>query len=179
MANSEVLLWENPDMLDNPWYGNPRRRRRRSRRNPGALAMPKGVQDLTQGVGAQEILGGGLGLVGAAAIPRMVIAPGKADSGEALTMQEKLMRVGIGVLATLGVGFVAQNVAGKGAAKAAVIGGLAGVAVTAVNTFTPMKLGTPGNQGAIGGRVSMSPVARTVSRGVGTQTPGFETMKLY
>jgi len=170
----EVLLWENPGMLGNPW-GNPRKRRRARRRNPSrALAMPTGLTDLTQGVGVEEILGGGLGLVGAAATPRMIVAPDVEM--ESLTTNQKLMRVGVGVITTFAVGFVANTVAGKRAAKAAVIGGLAGTAITVINTFTTMKLGA--GAGSVRTRDLKSFGSRTSGR-VSTQTPGFEDIKLY
>jgi len=177
MPSEEVLLWENPSMLDaplyNPWYGQSRRHSaaakkgwRSRRRNPaGALALPAGVRQWTQGVGVEEIMGGGLGLVSASALPAWIVP-------DVATIGQKWMRVLMGAISTFGVGFVVNAVAGTKAAKASVIGGLAGTAITAINTLTPFRLGKDtGSAVRSVTRMSRSPIR--------TQTPGFEDIKLY
>ena len=170
--NDEILLWDNP--MD---YGfsNPRRRRRKARRrNPAtALALPKGMQNLMMGVGVEDVIGGGAGLLAATALPGMILP------AEPVTFAQKATRVGVGVLSAIAAGYVADAVAGKRAAKAAVIGGLGGTAILAVNSLTPIKLGSAPVRGALTAG-NYAPVRNLVSRrGVSTQTPGFEDLKLF
>jgi len=130
MPGEEILLWDNP-------YGR-RKRRRHMARNPLSALMPK---SLLQGVDVMDIVGGAAGLATAAALPKYFI-----PDAQATTTSKKLQRVAIAVLGAVAVGFVVATW-DKRAAKGAVIGGLAGTAITAVNTFTSVKIGaTPGQE---------------------------------
>ena len=121
------------------------------------------------GVGVEEILGGGAGLVLASALPGWVIKT------EAVTMTQKFTRIAVGALGAVAAGYVVDAVAGKRAAKAAIIGGLGGVAITTVNTLAP---GTLGSGPAPTQRALTSGIP--ISRGrVATKAPGFETIRLY
>jgi hypothetical protein len=124
-------------------YENPRKRRHSRRKNPmKALAMPKSLSGWTQGVDMKDI---GAGLAGLAAATML---PGFLIKTTPVTTTQKLTKVGVSILSALGAGFVVQKTLGSQAAKAAVIGGLAGSAAQVLATFTGVKIGNPlGNTG--------------------------------
>jgi len=168
----DVLLWENPGMLDSYAFENPPKKRRKARRNPSALALPKSVEGLMMGVGMEEIVGGGAGLLASTALPRMVIPT------EPVTTLQKATRVAASVAATIAAGFVANAIAGRKAARAAIIGGLGGTALTAINTLTPLTLGGAPGQSVRRVLATGNPISGNGSR-VGTKQPGFEGIRLY
>ena len=135
---TDILLESNP--WGNPWYGQPRRHAKAARkgqrgrtRNPvTALGRTFGLQNAAQGVGGEEVLGAVGGFAATSLIPPMIIK----DAG---TQGGKLMRIGAGVLVTVLVGMAAKSVSPK-AARAAIVGGFAGVAIQAIQAFTPLKV---------------------------------------
>ena len=127
MARRNILLYENPDYLGM----NPRRRRRRHR-NPG-LALPR-IGGYLHGVDAQDVVAAGAGFFVSGWLPGQVVKP--AVVGGTLTQNQKIFRILLAAVGALGAGFVAKNLS-PSAAKAAVLGGLTGAALSAVNAFRP------------------------------------------
>ena len=124
----------NPGMF----AANPRRKRRRARRNP--VAALGTMQEWTQGLGWQDAAAATAGLAAASILPSTLIKPG-AD-GQLSTIQ-KLLRVVIGIGAAVGVGSVGKSMFTARAGQAAVAGGLAGTAIQALSSFTNLKLAGP------------------------------------
>lgn len=89
----------------------------------------------TQGVGVMDAVAAAAGLAAATLIPPMII---KAST----TTTEKLERVGISIASAIVVGIAAKSVFknNQSAAKAAVIGGLAGAAAQVLNMFAGVKI---------------------------------------
>ncbi len=121
----DILLYENP-------YGNPRRKRRKSR-NPsaGAMALPKPIRRFLP-VSVQEIVAGAGGLLAATMIPAAVY-PAPA------TNMQKLAKIGVALASAIGASMLAGTLAG-GARKAALIGGVSGTALVSVGMFTKWQL---------------------------------------
>jgi hypothetical protein len=94
------------------------------------------VKKWTQGVGVEEMIAGVAGLAGAAMLPKYVIPV--AD-----TTMRKLAKAGTAVASTVLIGMAAKSVS-MSAAKAAVIGGLAGVGAQLIGSFTPYSIGNVG-----------------------------------
>ena len=101
------------------------------------------VRQLSQGVGAEEIAGavGGLALVS--------MLPSRIVKGTDQTA--KLMRLAVAIGLAFGAGFGAKQFLSKGAAQAAVLGGLAGAAAQALQVFANVKI-TGGPQALTVGR---------------------------
>lgn len=101
------------------------------RSNPGTLGD---IGQLTQGVTMEDTIAAVGGLALAGMLPSMIITGN--------TTQQIWMKLGVGFAASLGAGYIAHQVLGKRtAAKAAVLGGLAGTTVTAINNLTTFKIG--------------------------------------
>ena len=142
----DILMEENP--YGNPWYGQPRRhkwaaekgwrqRRRRSHRNPignPVRGLTTQVQNLTQGIGAPEIIAAAGGLAAALTLPKMF-------NMQSATGTQKFMRLLVAALGAVGVGFAARQFLSQKAGQAAIAGGLAGVALVALNQFAGQKFG--------------------------------------
>ena len=92
----------------------------------------------TQGVGLMEAAGAVAGLAGAAYIPGLVVKDTTTTTG-------KLLKVAAALGSTIVVGMALKRTA-PAAAKAAVIGGMAGTVVQALGVFTSIKI--PGFAGS-------------------------------
>jgi len=133
----DVLLESNP--WGNPWYGQSRRHslaarrgHRRSRNPVASIARGFGLQNVTQGVGAEEVLGAVGGFSASLLVPPMLIKNPSDMTG-------KLLRVGGGIAVALLAGMAVKTFSPK-AARGVIIGGLAGTAATAIQAFTPLKV---------------------------------------
>ena len=118
---------------ENPWYNPRRRRARRSRsrsRNPLAGILPTGR--LMQGVGGEEVLGAVAGFGMTSLVPPMIVREGE-------TMGGKIMRLVAGLATTVIAGMALKSLSPR-AGRAAVVGGLAGVSIQAIQGFTPLKI---------------------------------------
>jgi len=143
-----VDQWGNPVVISvNPG--------RKKRRNP-MVGIPK-LGKLTGGVGVMEIIGGAAGLAGSSMLPNVFIKTVPVTNGE------KAIKVGVSVLSTLAVGYLFSKVGrDQRAGRAAIIGGLAGVAINVVNIVRP---GTVSAAKQISGPVRRLGEAATVSPG--------------
>ena len=123
---------------------NPYRRRIRRRRNPakaGAIALPGTVREWTQGVDLMDAGCAVGGLAASTMLPGLLIKP-SAGATELTTMQ-KVLKLAASLGAALGAGALGKAMVSPKAGKAAVIGGVAGVAVTGLGLFTGIKIGSP------------------------------------
>jgi len=132
---------------------------RKRRRNP--MAMIPSVTKLTGGIGAKEIIGGAAGLAGSSMIPNAMIKTA------AVTTTDKAIKIGLSVLSTLAVGYIFGKWDQR-AGRAAIVGGLSGVAITVVNTLRPGTI----SGGAGGQRQLMAPVQRRLGESM-TVGPAF------
>ena len=151
MPMDELLL------MENPWYGNPRSKRRGRRRSNPAMSIAKVQSQWLQGVDMVDAAAAAGGLALSAYLPGAVIK-------ESTTMTNKFLRLIVGIGAAVGAGFVARNIS-SGAGKAAIIGGIAGTVVQAMTMFTGAKIGTPQLQAGGVGRYP-APVTESPFRGV-------------
>ena len=142
-------------LLENPY----RHRRHHARRNPVSSSVSK----LTQGVDIQEIGAAVAGVAVASLLPGYIIKT------TAPTTQQKLLKLGVALGAAVAVGYLAKRFMGPSAGKAAVIGGLAGTAAQAINSFTTLKIAGPA--APFISRVSSPPVNRNIGR---TYEPEFQ-----
>ena len=93
------------------------------------VGIPK-IGKLTGGVGIKEIVGGAAGLAGSSMLPNVFIKTVPVTNGE------KAIKIGVSILSTLAVGYIFSKYDPR-AGRAAIIGGLAGVAVNVVNIVRP------------------------------------------
>lgn len=123
------MLYENPYE-----FYNPKRKKRHAKRNPtlNPLAMTRARQWF-QGIELIEVAAGLGGLAAATMIPGVIVPT--AD-----TTWKKIAKVGLGAGCAAGAGLVAKSF-GRDAAKAAVIGGLAGTCVQALGAFAGISIG--------------------------------------
>lgn len=133
---------------------NPRRRRRKSRRNPmaKALELPRTVREWTQGVDVMDAGAAVGGLAAATMIPGIIVK-------DPVTIWQKLWKLGVSLGAAFGAGAIGRAVISPSAGKAAVIGGVAGTAATAIGMFTGFTIGQPKKLGTrrIGETTLVSP----------------------
>ena len=142
---AELMLLENPSF---DYLGNVNPRRRHRRRNPMARGLSAiGIKSSwTQGVSIMDAAAAVAGLAGAAYIPSLVVKDTTTTTG-------KLLKVIAALGSTIVVGMALKRVA-PGAARAAVIGGLAGTTVQALSLFTGIKVpGFGGNLLGSGGYI--------------------------
>ncbi len=153
-------------LLENPWYGQPRRHSRaakkgvrRSMRNP--IAALGTTREWTQGVDLMDATMAVAGLAGATMIPGMIVK-------DTSTTGKKFLKLAVSLISAVGVGALAKSMVGSAAGKAAVIGGLAGTASQALGMFTSVKIGNPiGTSHRIGVTEATSPTDRNI-----LETPG-------
>jgi len=106
------------------------------------------IKKLTLGVDAMDIVGAGAGLAASTILPTYIVKDTSTTSG-------KLMALGASAAMAIVAGFVAKSVGKQsGLAKAAVLGGMAGTAITAVRMFAPTLLPNPIS---MGGRMLTAP----------------------
>ena len=122
-------------------------------RNPAAGVATQ-VQRWTMGVDLMDVLAAGLGLVLATSIPNQFIKPTGAAS---LTTGQKWSKVLIAGVSAVAAGFAVNAMGQRKAAKAAIIGGLAGTGVQALQLFTNWKVAGPAalNPGSFSPRAAM------------------------
>ena len=116
----------------NPYDFNPRRRRR-ARMNPAKSATAT-IKGWTQGADLQDAALAIAGLAASSMIPPMIIK-------DATTTGNKLAKLGVSLVAAVGAGYLAQRFVGREAGKAAIIGGLAGSGILAIQMVTGYKIG--------------------------------------
>jgi len=123
----------------NPWFGNPRKRRksRKRRKNPVAkVTNPKvmgaTMKEWTQGVDLMDMVAGAGGLVAASMLPAALI---KTD-----TTGMKVLKIALALGAAVGAGSLARSMISASAGKSAVIGGLAGTGLQILATTTGVQL---------------------------------------
>ena len=124
----------------NPWFGNPRKRRksRKRRRNPVAKvtnpkAMAGTMKEWTQGADIMDMVAGVGGLAAATMLPGALI---KTE-----TTGMKVLKVALAVGAAVGAGSLARSMISASAGKAAVIGGLAGAGAQILAATTGFQIG--------------------------------------
>lgn len=118
-------------LVENPYWGNPRKRRTKMRKNPvGAVA-----KDWFRGVSPMEVGAAAGGLAMSTMLPGMIIR----DTG---TTGQKLLKLLVSAASAAAAGFIFQNVDAK-AGKMAVAGGLAGTLVQGIGMFTDIQIGGP------------------------------------
>lgn len=100
------------------------------------MSNPLAISKLTGGVDAQDILGAVIGIFGASMLPGYIIKTTETTS-------QKLLKLLVAAGVTVGLGYVAKK-AMPSAAKAVVIGGLAGTATQAIGMFTSFNIGRAG-----------------------------------
>lgn len=162
----EYLIEENP--YDFGWY-NPRRRRRKSRRNPimaaNPIKMPKAIAAYTQNVTMNQIVAAGGGMWLGAYVPgRFMPAP--------VTMTDKLIRFGYGMGTAVVAGIAGKAVGGTTVAQAAVLGTLGGVFLDSLkmaNLIT--KRGVSRNPRQLGTSTVVSPAMTREQETVSLITP--------
>ncbi|MFA5416765.1 MAG: hypothetical protein WC295_14840, partial [Methanoregula sp.] len=157
---SEVLLMENP-----------RRKRRRSRRNPVSVMNPLAVQNLKdfyQGVSPMNAVAAVAGLAGATMLPGLVVRNTATSTGKALKIVVALGTAGV-------MGLAARALTNdKGNAQAAVLGGMAGALTQVIATYTGISIGNRRMIGAsrrVGNARVVSPGMRRESETVSLITP--------
>jgi len=158
-----VLVEENPiseaDMFG--YYGNPCGRRRNPKNGRKTVAKGVNIKQWTQGVSLMDVVAGVGGWAAAGMVPGMVI------KGTEVTPTNKILKVLLAIAATAGVGYVAKMAIGAGAAKAAVIGGLAGTGTQLLTSATGMSIGRgvralPAGRGGVGAYVAPSSTRQLV-----------------
>jgi len=107
------------------------------------------VGTLTQGVGIEDAVAAIAGLALSTVVPGVIVKP--AAAGGALTDTQRWMKVLTGVAVALAAGYGAEMVS-RGSGKAAVLGGLAGAGVNAINVLKP---------GIISGPAALNPGVRS------------------
>lgn len=151
----KILLEENPlrkggiKYKGGSMYGfyNPRRHRRHHKRNP--LGLPN-TKAMLMGLDMKDILGATGGLAISTLVPNMVVKSPTSTS-------QKLMRVGVSVVAAIAAGYLSKSLLGQESAKYVTIGGLAGAAAIALANFTTYKITPTG---------TAAPVARVIPSGM-------------
>lgn len=139
---SDLMLLENPRRnrkmfdfdFDNP-VANPRRRRRHSRRNPSFSSIGKTGANLFQGVGVDDIIGGFAGFAASGLIPPMIMKKPVGETADGLTTRT-WMTIALAGITALGAGYLVKLVHPP-AAKAAIIGGMAGTLALAYQQYLP------------------------------------------
>lgn len=136
-----MILEENPRPRYRPYldnYGNPVVVKFPKRRNPNMANTVESVTNkITGGIDPLEILAGAAGLAASSMIPPLIIKT------TPVTVTDKALRIGVSVMAVLATGYIVGSIGGMGAKKrpgmrkAALIGGLSGVAITVANTLRP------------------------------------------
>ena len=129
MGYSEILLEENP-----------RRRRRKTRRNPAAvMAMPKGLTEFWQGISPVDAGCALGGFAGAIMLPGVIIK-------DAATRGQKFGKFLLALGSAGIVGLAAKSVGGVSGARAAVAGGMAGALSQGLAAFTDIEIGKSGSR---------------------------------
>lgn len=131
-------------LLENPF---PSYRKLKRRKNVAGLDAKK----LMQGVTTMDVIGAAAGLAASNLIPPMIIKPA---AGAELTKTQQWLRIGLGAVVTLGLGYAAKSFLKGQGTKGLIIGGLSGVASQALFIATGTKitgsnvrrLGTPVNR---------------------------------
>ncbi len=128
-----LYMEENPIMdYYNPYFDNPRRRKKSYRRNPvslGAITKKDTWMDVVWGVG---------GFAAANMIPPLIVKT-------ATTTTQKIMKLALSVGIAVVSGMLVHNFNKKdaGASKAVMMGGLIGATASAVSTFTQYNISKP------------------------------------
>lgn len=137
-------------LLENPYY----RSRRRHRRNPRGITAA--TRQWAQGVTVTDAVAAAAGLAAASLIPSMVIKT-------MTTTTQKILRIAVSAATAMAAGYVGKMV-NASVGKAAIIGGFAGTAAMALQSFTSYKL-TGAPLGLPPGRMSNAiPVSPSPSR---------------
>ena len=142
---------------------NPRRRRRRSSRNPIAKTIP-----YTQGTDIMEMVGAVGGLAASGLVPAMIIKPNVGAT--VLTDTQKWMKIGLAFVIAVGAGMVGKQMK---IGKAALIGGIAGTGAIAYSELTSKSLiaaSTGVRMMTAGGPIAGNVIARSYQ-------PEFEDVK--
>jgi len=122
-----LLMEENPRI---GWYGNPHRRKsRRSTMSRNPLKLPIIGRIVPAGVGYMDIAAASAGLYAVSIVPGMIVK-------DTATLTGKLLKLGAALATVAGIGMVAGSVA-RGTKQAAVMGGMAGFGLQALNAIRP------------------------------------------
>ena len=105
-------------LLENPYYGNPRRRRRKRNPSLNPIKMPTAIKQWTQGIDLMEAGAAFGGLSAALLLPdRLVVT--------AATGMRKFLRVIVSLGGAIAAGYIGKNIS-PSVSKAAIMGGMAG-----------------------------------------------------
>jgi hypothetical protein len=134
---SNLMLLENPYSFD--YLGNLhpyKKHRSKKMRNPLVDTLP-GIGKYTQNVSMMDAAAGLIGFAAAGWVPGLIVK-------NPTTTGTKLAKIAVALGATIGTGMLVKRMS-RDAAKAAVIGGLAGTIAMTLSTFTSIKI--PGMAG--------------------------------